>query len=159
MVSLAFAGDFDQRWNLYFSNPRVVSLLLTSRLNQFGSGRFVVIPKQEGSSRWMNVLYPKSIYTSKRGQGMSRFTSFLIPPSLTLRKLDGFETMYATTHDSRTVPIIAADEFCEVTFAGELVGNMGWQGPSLRNYWDDSQNGALINFFLCENSSATDESS
>jgi hypothetical protein len=98
------------------------------------------------AARWMMSLLPREIYKTSRGQAMNRFVAFLMPPSLVLRKLDGFGPLWAVTHDPRTVPMVVADEYCEPMFTGELVGGGGWRGPVLRNYWDDSVIGERMKY-------------
>jgi hypothetical protein len=91
-------------------------------------------------SRRCHSLYPKKLYLTSRGQSMSRFMAFLMPVSLALRKIDGFEELWRTTHDHRVLPMIVADEICEPLFMGELYRKKGgWHGPILRNYWDETQ--------------------
>lgn len=93
-------------------------------------------------------LFPNKIYATTKDSHMSRYMAFIMPISLVMRKHDGFEELYKTTHDSRVLPMILADERCEPLFMGEIYGEksddknedaIGWHGPILRNYWDDSQ--------------------
>lgn len=74
---------------------------------------------------------------------MNRFVAFLMPISLPLRKMEGFDELWRTTHDLRVLPMIVADEYCEPLFGAETYqgpGQMlGWHKPILRNYWDDNQ--------------------
>lgn len=124
ITNSSFIREFDQRWDIYFSNPRAVSFFLTRRVYSYSSKPYHFSAKTEPGSassnlqqlpaaRWMSGLFPKQIYTNPRGQAANRYVAFIMPPALSIRKFDGFRRLWTITHDARVTPVVRKTKIIE----------------------------------------------